>query len=109
MYRPVFIQNLLVHLGAKILLMRRLNSPRGGRPWPRNKTASYRAVATGSALLTFALCLGAGQRIGNALKMRWSDNDGDGMRVLQNMTGARLWVPFSPHLRTVLSSSPKLA
>jgi integrase len=39
--------------------------------------------------------------------MRWSDIDGEGMRVLQNKTGARLRVPFSPHLRTVLSSSPK--
>lgn len=90
MYRPVFIQNLFVHLGAKILLMRRLNSPGGCHPWPRNKLASYRAMATGRALLIFELCLGAGQRIGNALKMRWSDIDGEGMRVLQNKTGARL-------------------
>lgn len=76
--------------------------------WPQEMIDAYRAKATGRALLIFELALGTGQRIGDVLKMRWSDIDGDGINVTQGKTGARLWVPFTPHLRTVLASTPKL-
>lgn len=75
--------------------------------WPHEMITAYRERAKGRALLIFELCLGTGQRIGDILKMRWSDIDGDGINVIQNKTGAKLWVPFTPHLRRVIEKTPK--
>lgn len=76
--------------------------------WPLNLIAAYRAEANGLALLIFELCLGTGQRIGDVLKMRWSDIDGDGIGVKQGKTGSALWIPFTPRLREVLSATPRI-
>lgn len=77
------------------------------KAWPQDKIKAYRANATGRALLIFELCLGTGQRIGDVLKMRWSDIDGDGLNVRQNKTGDLLWIPLTPRLKAILSSTPK--
>ncbi|WP_354002459.1 tyrosine-type recombinase/integrase [Pseudogemmobacter faecipullorum] len=69
---------------------------------------AFRMNASGRTLLLFELALGTGQRIGDVLKMRWSDIDGDGINVVQGKTGARLWVPFTPHLKGVLAETTKL-
>lgn len=76
--------------------------------WPPALIEAYRATATGRALLIFELCLGTGQRIGDVLEMRWSDIDGDGIKVTQNKTGARLWIPFTARLRAVLDETPRI-
>lgn len=76
--------------------------------WPPAMIDDYRAVATGRALLIFELCLGTGQRIGDVLRMRWSDIDGDGIQVKQGKTGSALWVPISPRLREVLDATPRI-
>lgn len=76
--------------------------------WPDDKIKEFRAAADSDALLIFELCLGTGQRIGDVLKMRWSDIAGDGIHVTQAKTGARLWVPFTPPLRAALASTQKL-
>lgn len=76
-------------------------------PWPADKIEAFRAKATGRALLIFELCLGTGQRIGDVLRMRWDAIDGDGINVTQGKTGARLWVPFTRHLRAILAATPK--
>ena len=76
--------------------------------WPPAMLAAFRDVADGRALLIFELCVGTGQRIGDVLRMRWDDIDGDGINVQQGKTGARLWVPFTPHLRAVLKRTPRL-
>lgn len=76
--------------------------------WPIDKIEAFRANADGRARLIFELCLGTGQRIGDVLKMRWSDIDGDGIKVTQGKTGAVLWVPFTPQLREVLASTQKV-
>lgn len=76
--------------------------------WPTDKIEAFRAVATGRTLLIFELALGTGQRIGDVLRMRWADIDGDGINVTQGKTGAHLWVPFTRHLRAVLEDTPKL-
>lgn len=86
-----------------------LKSERAGRePWPSDKIEAFRAAAGEHARLIFELCLGTGQRIGDVLKMRWSDVAGDGINVVQGKTGAVLWVPFTRQLRAVLSSTPKI-
>lgn len=76
-------------------------------PWPADKIEAYRAAATGRELLLFELCLGTGQRIGDVLKMKWGDIDGDGIRVRQNKTGKKLWVPFTAPLRKALEGTPR--
>ena len=76
--------------------------------WPADKIEAYRSAATGRALLIFELCLGTGQRIGDVLRMRWSDMEGDGISVRQSKTGAALWIPLTPRLRTVLAATPRV-
>ncbi|WP_283177595.1 tyrosine-type recombinase/integrase [Gemmobacter sp. 24YEA27] len=76
--------------------------------WPQDMIDAYRAKATGRALLIFELALGTGQRIGDVLKMRWSDIEGDGINVTQGKTGARLWVPFTARLRALLDGTPRI-
>lgn len=76
--------------------------------WPQDKIDAFRATATGRALLIFELCLGTGQRIGDVLRMRWSDIEGGGVNVTQGKTGARLWVPFTARLQEVLAQTPKV-
>jgi integrase len=79
-------------------------------PWPVEKIAAFReACPVGNrARLIFEMCLGTGQRIGDVLKMRWSDIDGDGVKVRQGKTGAVLWVPLTGSLRAVLGATPRL-
>lgn len=85
-----------------------LKSERPGRePWPPALIEAYRATATGRALLILELCIGTGQRIGDVLRMRWGDVDGDGIRVRQGKTGAALWVPFTTQLRRTLAETPR--
>jgi integrase len=76
--------------------------------WPDDKIAAFRANADGRARLIFELCLGTGQRISDVLRMRWSDIEGDGIKVTQAKTGVALWVPFTPQLREVLASTQKV-
>lgn len=89
-----------------VSLIKSNNAPR--EAWPEDLIAAFRGEATGRTLLIFELALGTGQRIGDVLKMRWSDIDGDGINVTQGKTGARLWVPFTPHLKTVLATTNKV-
>lgn len=78
------------------------------QPWPADLVKAYRAKATGRALLIFELCLGTGQRIGDVLKMRWADIEGDGIHVRQGKTKAALWVPFTAALKATLDATPKV-
>lgn len=89
-----------------VSLIKSGNAPR--EAWPQEMIDAYRRTTKSRARLIFELCLGTGQRIGDVLKMRWSDIEGDGINVIQNKTGAKLWVPFTPHLRAVLASTQKL-
>lgn len=89
-----------------ISLIKADTAPR--EPWPQDKIDAFRAEATGRSLLIFELCLGTGQRIGDVLRMRWSDIEGAGINVTQGKTGARLWVPFTRHLQAVLDETPKV-
>lgn len=92
--------------GKGVELLKSKSPPR--EAWPLKKIKDYREAATGRALLIFELCLGTGQRIGDVLRMRWSDIDGDGITVRQGKTGAALWVPITPALRAVLDQTPRI-
>lgn len=79
------------------------------RVWPELMIERYREAAPleSRERLVFELCLGTGQRIQDVLDMRWSDIDGDGINVIQNKTGKRLWVPMPHQLRQCLNAHPK--
>lgn len=85
-------------------LLKSESEPRG--PWPQPMVDAFRAaVPLGHRTRTlFELLIGTGQRIGDVLKMQWNHIDGDGINVRQNKTGAKLWVPFTPHLRAALEA-----
>lgn len=73
-------------------------------PWPQDLLTAYRAscpLGTRERLV-MELCLGTGQRIGDVLKMRWSDIQDGGVVVRQNKTGKELWVPILPTLQVAL-------
>ncbi|WP_417816565.1 tyrosine-type recombinase/integrase [Tritonibacter scottomollicae] len=89
-----------------VSLLKSESKPR--EPWPLDMIDKFRETDDDRARLVFELCLGTGQRIGDVLKMRWSDIEGDGINVKQGKTGAALWVPFTSQLRTVLATTPKI-
>lgn len=53
-----------------------------------------------------AIVLGlyTGQREGDCIRMTWADYDGSAIRVVQEKTGAKLWVPCHAALRAELST-----
>lgn len=95
-----------------------LRTGEGYRPWPRWAIEGFRREASGPLLTAFELCLGTGQRIGDVLKMRWDQIEGDGIKVVQSKTGKvqtaggvveeiPLWIPFTEHLRDYLAALPR--
>lgn len=93
--------------GVSLLMVR--SDPR--LPWPPSLIKAFRDVAplgTRERLL-MELCLGTGQRIGDVLKMRWSDIEDGGISVKQSKTGKLLWVPIVPALQEVLNAAPRQA
>lgn len=49
------------------------------------------------------LALHTGQRQGDVLTMRWSDYDGEGIAVVQQKTGAKLWIACHAELQAELA------
>lgn len=77
------------------------------QPWPAKLIDAFRAEAKGDDLVLFELLLGTGQRIGDTLKMRWSDIEDGGIWLRQNKTKKRLFVPFTARLQAVLDAAPR--
>lgn len=76
-------------------------------PWPDELVADARAAAKGRTALVFELLLGTGQRIGDVLKMKWSDFDGEAISVRQGKTKASLWIPAPHRLLEMLTTAPR--
>jgi integrase len=57
--------------------------------------------------LSVRLAIYTMQRQGDILTMRWSDIEGDTIRVEQNKTGRKLVLPLHPRLRAALRVAPK--
>lgn len=76
-------------------------------PWPDDVLEA--ALASDDALVRLSvnlLCF-TGQRIGDVLKMRWSDIRGGVIHVVQQKTGKELWIPLLSELQAVLDETPK--
>lgn len=77
--------------------------------WPRDMIDEYRTDASGRALLIFKMCLETGQRIGDVLRMRWSDIDGEGLVIRQGKTKAKFRIPITPRLNVILGETSCIA
>lgn len=83
---------------------------KGGKPytiWTDADLLAFRASA--SPMLRLALYLGAytGQRLSDVIKMKWSDYDGDRVRVVQVKTDVKLSIPIHPDLKVVLDRTER--
>jgi integrase len=80
-------------------------------PWPDAKLDDFEAYCAvndvAMARIAFELAIGTGQRLGDCIKMRWEDFDGEYMKVVQEKTGADLWIYCPTRLQSFLSSLPR--
>ncbi len=77
------------------------------QPWPDELVVAARATAEGRTALLLELLLGTGQRIGDVLRMRWFDFDGEAISVRQSKTKASLWIPAPKKLLAALNRAPR--
>ncbi|MCU4653739.1 tyrosine-type recombinase/integrase [Roseibacterium sp. SDUM158016] len=75
------------------------------RPWTDAAIAIFRARANATARLIFELGIGSVQRPGDWPKFRWSDYDGEALRITQGKTGISLWLPCSQELKRMLDAT----
>jgi integrase len=77
------------------------------RPWTDEAVATFRARASSTARLIFELGIGSVQRPGDWPRFRWSDYDGEALRITQGKTGVSLWLPCSQDLKRMLDATPR--
>lgn len=77
------------------------------RPWPDWAVETFRAEASPEARLVFELGVGSVQRPGDWPLFRWSDYDGDALRIVQGKTDKPLFLPCTAVLRAALDAAPK--
>ncbi|RJF82308.1 integrase [Azospirillum cavernae] len=74
--------------------------------WPPDLVEQ--AIAPGGlpewARRAVVLGLNTGQREGDCIRMTWADYDGSAIRVVQEKTGAKLWIPCHATLRAELAA-----
>lgn len=87
----------------------RIFSAEGYKPWPDNLIAAFRKKAYRELRWIVEGALYTGQRQGDLIKMAWSSFDGQGINVVQNKTGEKLWIPCHVDLLNVLAMIPKRA
>ncbi|MEW6121599.1 MAG: tyrosine-type recombinase/integrase [Pseudomonadota bacterium] len=77
--------------------------------WTDDEIATFEARwPVGSRERTaFALLLYTGQRRSDVVKMSWRDVDGGIIRVIQQKTGVRVWIPLHPALLSALAASAR--
>ncbi len=79
----------------------------GHRTWAQADINAFLAHAPRDMEIALKLGLYTGQRLGDVLAMTWSDYDGSAIRLRQQKTGERLWIPAVRELQRVLGSWPR--
>lgn len=85
---------------------------KGGDPyerWSVEDLEAMRACASPTMRLAMELGLYTGQRLSDVIALRWSDYDGQRIRLRQQKTGARLSIPVHPDLMALLNAAPRNA
>lgn len=89
---------------------------RGGRLYEADRTeclwtdadiAKLEAVASPALRLALTMALWTGQRQGDLLRLRWSDYDGQTIRLVQGKTGARVAVRVGTPLKALLDATKR--
>jgi integrase len=75
--------------------------------WPENIVEAGLEAEHDRTRLAIALLYFTGQRIGDVMKMRWSDIRGDAVYVVQQKTGKKLRIPLISELQAELNRTPK--
>jgi integrase len=79
--------------------------------WPDDTLEAFERYCVRNELTTartvFELCVGTGQRLGDCIKMAWEDFDGEFMAVVQEKTGARIWIYCPARLQRYLATLPR--
>lgn len=77
-------------------------------PWPEELVEAGLASKHDRTRLAIHLLYFTGQRIGDVLKMRWSDIDRHGViHVVQQKRGKEVWVPLLSELKAELDRTPR--
>jgi integrase len=85
----------------------RYQSPERHVTWTEAEFKALSAELPGWAARLFALLLTTGLRVGDALRLRWSDLGGDRIEIEQEKTRAPLVLPLTRAARGVLDQIPK--
>ncbi|MBT0676648.1 tyrosine-type recombinase/integrase [Komagataeibacter oboediens] len=80
---------------------KRLKTGPGYRAWTRDEIQTFLREKP-QFRLPLLLALGTGQRGIDQIAMTWSAFDGDVIEVVQEKTGAKVWIPCHPELKDVL-------
>ena len=93
--------------------VRRLSVPEERRqehvPWTDAAVKKFRAEAEPLPRLIFELGVGSVQRPDDWTKFRWSDYDGDALRIRQGKTDADLFLPCTAALKAALDAAKREA
>lgn len=79
------------------------------QPWPDHVVEAALATDDRQIRLLVSLLYFTGQRVGDVLKMRWSDISDGVIHVVQQKTGKEVWVPLISDLEQELAETPKRA
>ena len=87
----------------------KLRLPEGGeyQAWPDPALDLFRIRAPAKVVWGLELGVYTGQRRGDVIAMRWDAWDGEGINVVQQKTGAEVWIPVHPELAGVLHDIPR--
>lgn len=77
--------------------------------WPDAKLTAFENCCADNSLArtTYELCIGTGQRLGDCIAMQWDDFDGEFMAVVQEKTGAKIWIYCPERLQRYLGQLHK--
>ena len=75
----------------------------GWKPWELEAIQVAMSDFEGIARTAFYLAYFTGQRNSDIRKMKWTDIAGDEIHVVQDKTGAEVWVPLHPDLQAELA------
>ena len=79
----------------------------GYAPWDWDHIEFLKKHAPSHLWQAAAVALYSGQRLGDVLKMRWSDVKGQLLSVKQNKTGKPLWIPVHRDLQLIVAELPR--
>lgn len=80
----------------------RLSRPEGYQPWPDDVLLRAGRTAYPELRWSIYMAFHSGQRGQDCVAMAWEHYDGTAISVVQQKTGARLWLPVHPDLKAML-------